>query len=152
MNVIINSLMESGPVPEVLAGRLTRVAEMLLSEFKLERGEVGIILADNDYLRNLNCTYRGQDQPTDVLAFALADPEELNGAAGEQEQMLGDVYISIDRAAEQAREAGHSLDQEILLLAVHGLLHLLGYDHADPAEQAVMQEKEAAILNHVQSG
>lgn len=150
MNVIINCLVESMPVPEALAGSLTRAAEMLLGEYKLERGEVGIILADSDYLQNLNRTYRGQDQSTDVLAFGLADPEELNGATGDREQVLGDIYISIERAAEQAREAGHALDQEILLLAVHGLLHLLGYDHGDETEGAVMREKEAAVLDQLQ--
>lgn len=147
MSVIVTNT-TGRALAEGLATRLKKAAELLLCEYKLEQVEVGIILADNAYLQSLNAAYRGLDKPTDVLAFGLMEPGE-QPVAHEPEPALGDIYISLDLAAEQAAAAGHSLEQEILLLAVHGMLHLLGFDHAEPAEEKAMQEKERAVLRLV---
>ncbi len=152
MSVCLNNLVETRPLSGALTDGLTRAASLLLTEFGLEHGEMGIILADNAYLQQLNRTYRGLDEPTDVLSFALIEPAELEQARlaeAHEELLLGDVYISLERAEEQARESGRDPHREILLLAVHGILHLLGYDHADSSGQAAMQDKEAAVLSRI---
>ena len=87
-----------------------------------------VIIVDNEYIHKLNKEYRGIDRPTDVISFALEDSEDIKY---EDFRLLGDIYISIDKAKEQAEEYGHSFKREICFLAVHGLLHLLGYDHME---------------------
>ncbi|MBC7342291.1 MAG: rRNA maturation RNase YbeY [Clostridia bacterium] len=105
------------------------------------QGEAGIVLVSNESIRQLNRTYRGQDQATDVLSFSLSGTED------DPYPILGEVIISVERAAEQAQELGHSLERELAFLAVHGTLHLLGYDHETEEEAARMRAKEKAILD-----
>lgn len=100
--------------------------------------ELSVLLTDDAEIHALNRDYRGKDKPTDVLAFAL---DEAGGPLGP----LGDVIISVERAAAQARSRRVTLARELELLAVHGTLHLLGYDHAEPAEAAVMRARTRAI-------
>jgi probable rRNA maturation factor len=152
MSVTVTNL-AGEQLPAQLTGQLTGMARLLLREYNLEHGEVGIILAGDALLQQLNRDYRAVDSPTDVLAFGMLEPAEPAQAArdaGERELLVGDVYISLDRAGEQAREAGHHLHREILLLAAHGLLHLLGFDHSSEAAQAAMRQKEAEILGSVE--
>lgn len=107
-----------------------------------------LTLTGDDQLREYNRRYRGVDAPTDVLAFASreepTDPR-FKPPPGTQD-WLGDVVISLNRAREQAHEAGHPIDDEVRLLAVHGLLHLVGYDHAEPEEEIVMTALTNRIL------
>jgi probable rRNA maturation factor len=107
-----------------------------------------LTLTGDDQLREYNRRYRGVDAPTDVLAFASreepTDPR-FKAPPGTQD-WLGDVVISLNRAREQAHEAGHPIDHEVRLLAVHGLLHLVGYDHAEPEEEIVMTALTNRIL------
>ena len=91
-----------------------------------QTGEVSLTLLDDDAIRGLNERYLGHDRPTDVIAFSLGDGDEL----------LGDVYLGLDQAIRQAREAGVDLAQELVRLAVHGTLHLLGHDHPEGADRA----------------
>jgi probable rRNA maturation factor len=100
--------------------------------------EVSVLLTDDAEIHTLNLEYRGKDKPTDVLAFAL---DEAGGPAGP----LGDVIISVERAEAQARSRRVELDGELELLAVHGTLHLLGYDHGEPAEATLMRARTRAI-------
>lgn len=93
--------------------------------------ELSIALVDDDAMQKLNATWRGKDETTDVLAFAQREGAELGEAA-----LLGDVVISVPTAERQAAERGHSLDHEIRELLVHGILHLLGYDHERSPEEA----------------
>lgn len=105
-----------------------------------KREEVSISFVDNGTIQTLNKQYRGMDQPTDVLSFPQDElPAELP-------QILGDIVISLERAAEQAQEYGHSLEREVLFLAIHGLLHLLGYDHQTEQEEKQMRAREEEIL------
>ncbi len=97
--------------------------------------EVELLLTDNAQIRELNKTYRGKDAPTDVLSFSLAD-----------EKRLGQIVISVERAEEQAEELGQALQDELQFLFVHGLLHLLGYDHETPEEEAQMLNKAYTLL------
>lgn len=158
MSVYVNNLVEEEPLSEALTGKLVEMVNFLLREYRLEHGEVGIILAGDGRLQQLNRSYRGIDSPTDVLSFGLIDPGELEQAmaqtpeqAGQQGELLvGDIYISLDRAKEQALEAGHHPHREIMLLAVHGMLHLLGYEHAGAKDKTAMRKKEEEILRQVE--
>ena len=119
-----------------LARWLTGVAPRTAS------GEVSIALVSDARMRALNRTYRRQDDATDVLSFP-ADPDP---APARGPRPLGDLVIATGVAARQAREAGHSVRTELRILALHGLLHLLGYDHEDPADKGRMARAEARLL------
>ena len=120
-----------------------------LLEFAANKQQVkdvvfNIIIVDNEYIHQLNKTYRGVDRPTDVISFALED----NGACEtEFGRILGDIYISIDQARIQAKEYGHSLKRELAFLSIHGFLHLLGYDHMTEEEEKEMFGRQEWILN-----
>jgi probable rRNA maturation factor len=107
-----------------------------------------VTLASDENLREYNSRYRGLDEPTDVLAFAAreqpTDPRFLPPPG--TEGWLGDIVISVPTARRQAKAAGHPVNDEMRLLAVHGFLHLLGYDHAEPAEEAAMTALTNRIL------
>lgn len=122
--------------------------------------ELTIVLTDDDQLRELNRDYLDVDAPTDVLSFPAsevpraASRAERVGAVGESDpetgaRYLGDVLISVPRAAEQAQAAGHSLEAEIQLLVVHGILHLMGHDHAEAGEKARMWAAQAEVLERL---
>lgn len=112
---------------------------------KLEKLEFNIILVDNTYIHNLNLNYRHIDRPTDVITFALEDDKIVS--MPNDYRVLGDIYISIDKAKEQAEEYGHSFLREICFLTVHGFLHLLGYDHMTKEDEKVMFKEQEDILN-----
>ena len=123
-----------------LAARLGRSARRLLRALDL-RGELSLLLVSDGEMRRLNRRWRGRDRPTDVLAFAQAE-----GPGGAPDGMLGDVVISVDTARRQAAERGETLGREAERLLVHGVLHLLGYDHErSTAEARRMQRRERAL-------
>ncbi len=107
-----------------------------------------VTLTGDENLREYNSRYRGLDEPTDVLAFAARErPTDMRFQAPPgTEDWLGDIVISVPRARRQAKEAGHPVNDEVRLLAVHGFLHLLGYDHAEDAEEATMTALTKRIL------
>lgn len=110
-----------------------------------EDAEVSLLLVDDNRIHELNRDYRGVDRPTDVLSFALQDETDEPESEFEDE-MLGDIIISVQRAREQAEEYGHSLAREIVYLAVHGTLHLLGYNHEEENEKLEMRAKEEEVM------
>jgi probable rRNA maturation factor len=107
-----------------------------------------LTLTGDEHLREYNRRYRGLDEPTDVLAFAAqeAPSDQRFQAPPGTEHWLGDIVISLPRARQQARAAQHSMNDEVRLLAVHGFLHLLGYDHAEAGEEARMRELTTKLL------
>ena len=109
--------------------------------------DLSIVLTDNARLHELNLNYLGVDAPTDVLSFPASETDPETGA-----RYLGDILISIPRAQEQADAAGHPLESEVQLLIVHGMLHLLGYDHADPDEKDRMWKAQSEILQSLGLG
>ena len=111
---------------------------------KLENVEFNIIIVDNEYIHTLNREHRGIDRETDVITFALEDYEDITY---EDYRLLGDIYISIDKARSQAEEYGHSFLRELSFLAVHGFLHLLGYDHMTEEDEKVMFGRQEMILD-----
>jgi len=122
------------------------VIETLAQQGVGEACEVAVVISDDAALRDLNARFRGVDAPTDVLAFADDTRGPFAGGGGKFPRYLGDIVISIDRAREQVEAAGGALMQELQLLTVHGVLHLLGYDHAEPAEKAAMWAAQTAVL------
>ena len=112
--------------------------------------EVSITFTDNESIHNLNAKYRGVDRPTDVLSFPLFDYEGTSEEppVDEMMNMLGDIVISLERAAEQAEEFGHSFEREVAFLTAHSMLHLLGYDHElGEEEDREMREKQNAVMD-----
>ncbi|MEG0022283.1 MAG: rRNA maturation RNase YbeY [Bacilli bacterium] len=122
---------------------IKKVIEVAIEHEKLDNLEFNIIIVDNDYIHELNKNYRKTDRPTDVITFALEDYEDIKL----DHRMLGDIYISYDKAISQSKEYGHSLKREICFLAVHGFLHLLGYDHMNEEDEKIMFGKQELILN-----
>lgn len=104
-------------------------------------GDLTLVLTDDEQLHRLNRDFLGIDTPTDVLSFPASESDPETGA-----HYLGDILLSIPRAEAQARSAGHSLADEARLLVVHGVLHLLGHDHAEPDEKARMWQAQGEIL------
>lgn len=118
------------------------VAQAVLSYLDLQEAELSILLCDDETIHPLNRDYRGKDKPTDVLSFAQREGE----FAFIDDDVLGDVIISMDTTIRQATERQHSVETELRVLLVHGILHLLGYDHIQDDEAEVMEAKEREIL------
>jgi probable rRNA maturation factor len=110
-------------------------------EFALASADLTIVLTDDAQLHKLNREYLGVDAPTDVLSFPASETDPETGTP-----YLGDILISIPRAKQQAQAAGHSVEDEVQLLVVHGTLHLLGHDHATAAEKNRMWQAQAEVL------
>lgn len=108
--------------------------------------EVSVSFVSNEEIKNINRDYRDKDSVTDVISFALEE-DEVNIIPDDAPRTLGDIVISSDRAKEQAADYGHSYRRELLFLSLHGFLHLLGYDHMESDEEAVMNGKQEEILN-----
>lgn len=148
MSVLVSNLQEEVTVDEDLAEFLTGVAEAVLkSEGYGEEAEVSVVFVDDKYIRSLNSEYRGIDSPTDVLSFAMLEGEAVPGQ--EEELILGDVVVSLQTAQRQAGEYGHSFRREVAYLTVHGVLHLLGYDHQEEEGREEMRMKEEGILDRL---
>ena len=142
--------------------RLSRIAQHALSVGSAENeASVSVVIAGDDLVRDLNKRYRGLDEITDVLSFSFTRQGEYYGESEPRPQVaeestfvlppgeedsLGEVIISFPQAQLQADESGHSVDEELALLLAHGVLHLLGHDHAEPEEEAVMRRLEDQVL------
>lgn len=121
-----------------------KVLDTAIKKEKLNNVSFNLIIVDNKYIHKLNKEYRNIDRETDVITFALEDESDL--VLPNDERVLGDIYISIDKARSQAEEYGHSLLRELAFLAVHGFYHLLGYDHQTKEEEEVMFKKQEEVL------
>ena len=124
------------------------IRDVVLSALRIagypQPSDVSVALVDDAYIRVLNREYRGVDQPTDVLAF----PMESDSSA-RADPALGDIVISLERAREQARQFKHPIRREVALLAVHGLLHLLGYEDDTEAGASAMWSKQKQLLEQI---
>ncbi len=117
--------------------------EYLFNYMNIKDSIMSIIIVDNDYIHKINKEYRGIDRETDVISFALEEGETID----EPYKTLGDIYISIDRVYEQAKEYGHSVKRELFFLVTHGFLHLLGYDHMNKEDEEKMFSLQEEILD-----
>lgn len=111
--------------------------------------EVSISFVDNSEIQEINRNYRQKDQPTDVISFAMQEEGEgeMKILHEDMPLMLGDIVISVDKAKEQAEDYGHTLERELGFLALHGFLHLLGYDHMNDEDEKVMFNRQEEILH-----
>jgi probable rRNA maturation factor len=137
----------SVPENSVDAGR---VSEAVDAAFRAARracaGELSVVFTNDPEIERLNRTFRGVSAPTDVLAFQATDNLSNFVLAPENSFQHGDIVVSAPRAAAQAAEYGHSFEDEVLILVVHGVLHLLGYDHEDPEEEPQMWSVQERAL------
>lgn len=147
MAVLLNNELEDELSSTILTA-MESISACALAEHGLPpTAEISLTICDNRTIRALNKEWREIDAATDVLSFPLLTPQEEIVITGEL--LLGDIIISLERAGEQAAEFNHSLEREILYLFTHGLLHLLGYEHEQPAEQQVMRLAEEKLLQAV---
>ncbi|OMQ03669.1 rRNA maturation RNase YbeY [Bacillus sp. GZB] len=114
-----------------------------------DQAEVSVTIVTNEEITEINRDYRGKDTPTDVISFALEEEgeDEVEIVGADMPPVLGDIIISADRTKEQAEEYGHSFMRELGFLAVHGFLHLLGYDHMTKEEEEEMFSKQKDLLD-----
>jgi probable rRNA maturation factor len=146
--VLVNNLQEKILIDDKLEELLIRVVKQALGEEDIpENAEVSLVYVDDAFIADLNQQYRGIDGPTDVLSFAMLEGPNMPG--NEEELLLGDVVVSLETARHQAMEYGHSFNREVVYLTVHGVLHLLGYDHQTPPDQQKMRAREEKILTRV---
>ena len=123
--------------------KLYGLLEYALEKEKLDNVEFNVIFVDSNKIHEINKEYRGIDRVTDVISFALEDNIDIKL----DHRILGDIYICVERAEEQAKEYEHSFLREISFLMIHGLLHLLGYDHMKEEEEKIMFGKQEEILD-----
>lgn len=139
-------------VAAVPSARLIAAVDAVLRHENMAGGEVSLVIADDSMLRQLNCDYRGVDAATDVLSFPARGDGEPGAespafvSAPEAAAYLGDVIISYPSAQRHATAGGHPVDDELCLLAVHGTLHLLGYDHGTALQEAAMWSVQETVL------
>lgn len=135
-------------LPKGLRTLIRKCCEEALSEEQIEDdAEVNLTVVDNEEIHRLNLEYREKDSATDVLSFPMSDGEEFDINPETNRIILGDIVISAEKAAEQAKEYGHSFEREMCFLATHSMLHLLGYDHEKSAkEEKIMFQKQDKIL------
>lgn len=115
-----------------------------VNKLDLKKSVFNVIMVNNDYIHNINRKYRNIDRETDVISFALEEVDNINYG---DFRLLGDIYISYDKVLDQALEYNHSVKREICFLAIHGLLHLLGYDHMKKDEEEKMFSKQKELLD-----
>lgn len=125
---------------------LNEVIEYTLNKENKLDSLLNVIFIDDNEMQRLNKTYRGIDRTTDVLSFAFNDNKRIDTEIN----VLGDIYISIPKMKEQAKEYGHSEKRELSFLTVHGILHLLGYDHMKKSDEEVMFNLQKEILDNLE--
>lgn len=146
MNIYID---EGQKLDYKMLEKMQEAGDFLMGEegIDTDRAEISLTLVEPEEIKSLNAEYRNVDSVTDVLSFPQFEDKEQMPSEGEL--CLGDVVICVERAQQQAEEYGHSFEREMVYLLVHSLLHLLGYDHMDDDEKAIMREKEEHVMEHV---
>ncbi len=139
--------------PKLSASTVRRIAERMLVELGIAEAELSVLLTDDAKIHRLNLEHRGKDRPTDVLSFGMderqarASHRDANGGAG---VVLGDVVISLDTAARQAKSRRRTLFPEVRFLLAHGILHLVGYDHGSPSDKRRMDSMARRLVRAAQ--
>jgi len=149
----IDILIDETPEAPLEASWLRKIAlQVLMAEGADPNTELGLLITGQERIQQLNRRYRDKDKPTDVLAFAMTDEADtsLFPTPPDGIQHLGEVIISYPQAVIQAGEHRHSVEREITILTIHGILHLLGYDHAEPAEEHRMRVREEELLSNLE--
>jgi probable rRNA maturation factor len=144
--VPVRLLVEDGPYAAISRADITRRARAMLDAVQMTKAELSIVLTGDNQIQLLNRIYRKKNRPTDVLAFAQRD-----GTLGrDTSRLLGDIVVSIPTARRQAEARGSDLVSELTMLLAHGLLHLLGWDHATPAEDRRMRRETQRLCGQAE--
>ncbi|NTU25053.1 rRNA maturation RNase YbeY [Bacillus tequilensis] len=150
MSLLIDIVDETGSVSEEMLKEVENLLQFAAErEGVQDQAEVSVTVVTNEDIQQINKEYRGKDTPTDVISFALEEEGEgeVEIVGAEIPPVLGDIIISADRTREQAEEYNHSFKRELGFLAVHGFLHLLGYDHMTKEEEEEMFTKQKDLLD-----
>lgn len=150
MSLVIDFLDETEQVPEEDINELQKILDFAAEKENIEPGsEVSVTFVTNDRIQEINREYRSKDAPTDVISFAMEEmgEGEIQLSGVDMPRLLGDIIISTAKVQEQAEEYGHSYMRELGFLAVHGFLHLLGYDHETKEDEVRMFSLQKAILD-----
>ncbi|CAN2250191.1 MULTISPECIES: rRNA maturation RNase YbeY [Bacillus] len=150
MSLLIDIVDETGSVSEEMLKEVENLLQFAAErEGVQDQAEVSVTIVTNEDIQQINKEYRGKDAPTDVISFALEEEGEgeVEIVGAEIPPVLGDIIISADRTREQAEEYNHSFKRELGFLAVHGFLHLLGYDHMTKEEEEEMFTKQKDLLD-----
>ncbi|MGG7619841.1 rRNA maturation RNase YbeY [Bacillus coreaensis] len=150
MNLSIDFLDETNEMGEKAIEQIEDLLNLAQKKLQItDPCELSVTFVDNNRIQEINREYRGKDMPTDVISFALEElgEGEIQISGANMPRVLGDIIISTDRAREQATDYGHSVERELGFLAVHGFLHLLGYDHETEAEEKEMFDLQRSILD-----
>ncbi|MDH5405982.1 MAG: rRNA maturation RNase YbeY [Candidatus Aminicenantes bacterium] len=139
MEVLVKSHLQK---PRIAPNKIKELTKRILRLLRVQADEVSVVFVSDEEMRHYNQTYRNVPEPTDVLSFPL------EGLTPEGRRNLGDIIISLETASRQAEELGHSLEREVKILLVHGLIHLLGYDHT--TDQGEMEAKEREVLKSLE--
>jgi probable rRNA maturation factor len=153
INVSIDRGFDGCPTPRWLENIARQVLE---AQGAGAEAEMGLFIATQERIRELNREYLGEDEPTDVLAFSAREEKETDQSPfihpPDGLLHLGEVIIAYPQAVIQAAEHGHPVKKELAILLIHGLLHLLGYDHDEPERELQMQAREAELLSYIEGG
>ena len=127
-------------------GKTKGLIKKVLQHLKVDdKAEISVLFTDDKFIRSLNNKYRGIDKPTDVLSFSLQEGA-IKSPEVESDKLLGDIIISVETAQRQADNLNHSMERELTVLLIHGLLHLIGCDHEKDKDYKIMRGKESEIL------
>ena len=149
MEIIISTEPEEFEIPAGLEEDIRQAILAVGEMYDVSSAEVSLTLTDDEHIRRLNRDYRGQDRATDVLSFALNESAEPDIIGGSPINALGDIVLSLPRAEEQAKEYGHSFRREVVFLIVHGMLHLLGYDHIEEKDRLEMEQEQREVMKRL---
>jgi probable rRNA maturation factor len=150
MTLDIDFLDETNEMKDESIKQIEELLNFAQKELEItEACELSVTFVKNDRIQEINREYRGKDQPTDVISFAMEElgEGEIQISGGNMPRVLGDIIISTDKAREQAEDFGHSVERELGFLAVHGFLHLLGYDHETESDEKEMFDLQRRLLD-----
>jgi probable rRNA maturation factor len=150
MTLVIDSIDETNSLSDNELIQIENILSFASKNQNVEQGsEISITFVTNESIKEINREYRQKDYPTDVISFAMEEigEGEIEVVGGDIPRILGDIIISIPKAKEQAEEYGHSFMRELSFLAVHGFLHLLGYDHETEEDEKEMFSLQREILD-----
>lgn len=150
MRLEIDFIDETSEIDTAAQQLVENILQFAAQKENMEEGtELSVTFVDNVRIREINKEYRNKDAATDVISFAMEEmgEDEIAIIGADIPRMLGDIIISIERTKEQAAEYGHSFERELGFLALHGFLHLLGYDHMTEPDEKVMFTKQKEILD-----
>jgi len=135
-------------IPGVRRKSIERKIRKVLKDLACDKDELSVLFADDSMIADLNSRYLGRLGPTNVLAFPMSEDQDRGVASG----MLGDVAISVDTAMRESEENGEQLEETICRLVIHGILHLMGYNHEAVREERIMRKEEKRLISLVREG